>query len=176
MANDVSDPDQSVPDLPPLDELSYVDNEDSPNSLHPQWYTSNVTDYILLIIVVLIILFFLIPGATTDSGNINRWINYVFSVISYATVIMYAYYYVTVFGYKQELNILMIIFVFVFLFSQLAQYYIKNPLVSMLSYIAALGLLIYIPIMASSYLAFILILPGLYLIYQIVLLGIEFRE
>lgn len=142
-----------------------MDSFDDDESIKPQkdipaiWKTSSVWEYVILILSIAVILVFLIPN---DDDKI---MNYTLSLASYASVILFVYYWSLVKPMRDH-RIMLIFFVFVFMLSQIFHYYTDNNVVDIVMYSISLCILLYIIGRGiTSPMVIIILIPLGYLIY-----------
>lgn len=155
------DEDESQLDLggiPP----EYADRVESKNAY--VWYQGGILEYILLIVAIAIVLIFLIPF----SNKYYIWI-YFISLISYAIVIFFVYFWSKK-NDKRGMRLMLLFFIFVLLLSQLFNYYTDNNVVAVIMYLIALLMLIYIVVRGfMTWFTIAMMIPLAFIIYQIVI-------
>lgn len=162
MADSVDEPDQINIDIPP----GYRDRVESKNAYI--WYVSGYLEYILLFVSIAIILIFLIPF----DNKYYIWV-YFISIISYALVIFFVYYWSRK-NDMRDMRLMLIFFVFTMMSSQLFHYYTLNNVVAVAMYAISLIFLLYISIRGwKSLFALAMLFPIAFIVYQIIVQILE---
>lgn len=127
------------------------------------WCKASVLEYILLLVAIAIILIFLIPNR-----NQYKILIYFLSLITYAIVIFYVYFW-SVKRDMRDIRLMLIFFVFVLLSSQLFHYYTTNNVVALIMYTISLILLVYIVVRGfMTWFTIAMLIPLGFVTYQIV--------
>lgn len=161
MADTIDEPDQLDIIVPPYDPTETPNMIES-NNAHI-WYEHSVLEYVLLFISIAIILIFLIPFSIQYYVLI-----YFASIISYAIVIFFVYYW-SVRNDMRDIRLMLIFFVFALVLSQLFQYYTTDDVLVIMMYVISLAFLLYIIVRGwKTPFVIALIVPLAFIISQIV--------
>ncbi len=157
MSSSVDEPDQLNIDIPP----DYINRIETKNAYI--WSKGGVLEYIFLLIAILVTLIFLIPNS-----NEYKVLIYFLSLISYALVIFFVYFW-SVKNDMRDIRLILIFFVFALLLSQVFHYYTLNNVVAIIMYSISLILLIYIVARGiKTWFALAMIFPIAFVIYQLI--------